>query len=97
MVCLPSLVSDEILQKSINTMQGNLKKLEKELDIYKPLNDREDKFIPVMKISFTPLGLLKFTLSTNFPVWESLDLDNAIVKGILNTFRFNGHSLDFSN
>lgn len=42
-------VSDEILQKSINTMQGNLKKLEKELEIYKPLDDPEDKFIPVMK------------------------------------------------
>ena len=46
------LVSDEILQKSINTMQGNLKKLEKEIDTYKPLNDPEDKFLSVMKISF---------------------------------------------
>lgn len=42
-------VSDEMLQKSINTMQGNLRKLEKELEIYRPLNDPEDKFIPVMK------------------------------------------------
>jgi len=42
-------VSDEILQKSINTMQGNLKKLEKELEIYKPLNDPDDQFLPVMK------------------------------------------------
>ena len=46
------LVSDEILQKSINSMQGNLKKLEKELETYKPLNDPEDKFLTVMKISF---------------------------------------------
>ena len=46
------LVSDEILQKSINSMQGNLKKLEKELEIYQPLGDREDKFLLVMKISF---------------------------------------------
>lgn len=46
------LVSDEMLQKSINTMQGNLRKLEKELEIYRPLNDPEDQFIPVMKISF---------------------------------------------
>lgn len=45
-------VSDEILQKSINTMQGNLKKLEKELETYKPLNDSNDQFLPVMKISF---------------------------------------------
>ena len=45
-------MSDEILQKSINTMQGNLKKLEKELEIYKPLNDPDDQFLPVMKISF---------------------------------------------
>ena len=49
---LPFLVSDEILQKSINTMQGNLKKLEKELEIYKPLNDPDDQFVPVMQISF---------------------------------------------
>lgn len=42
-------VSDEILQKSINSMQANLKKLEKELEIYKPHNDPEDKFMPVME------------------------------------------------
>ncbi|RMX46568.1 hypothetical protein pdam_00021581 [Pocillopora damicornis] len=35
-------VSEEILQKSINSMQGNLKKLEKELETYKPHNDPED-------------------------------------------------------
>lgn len=33
-------------------MQGNLKKLEKELETYKPLNDSNDQFLPVMKISF---------------------------------------------
>ena len=49
---LPHLVSDEILQKSLNSIQGNLKKLEKELEIYKPLNDPDDQFLPVMKISF---------------------------------------------
>ena len=49
---LPFLVSDEILQKSINTMQGNLKKLEKELEIYKPLDDPDDQFLSVMQISF---------------------------------------------
>jgi len=42
-------VSDEVLQKSINTMQGNLKKLERELDTYQPINDPEDKFRQVMK------------------------------------------------
>lgn len=42
-------VSEEILQKSINSMQGNLKKLEKELETYKPHNDPEDKFLPVME------------------------------------------------
>lgn len=46
------LVSDELLRKSINTMQGNLKKLEKELETYKPLNDPDDQFVPVLKISF---------------------------------------------
>ena len=45
-------------------MQGNLKKLEKELEIYKPLDDPEDKFIPVMKISFIP------NLPTTFFEWE---------------------------
>ena len=49
---LPSLVSDELLQKSINTIQGNLKKLDKELETYKQLNDPDDQFLPVMKISF---------------------------------------------
>ena len=49
---LSFLVSDELLQKSINTMQGNLKKLEKELETYKPLNDPDDQFVPVLKISF---------------------------------------------
>ena len=33
-------------------MQGNLKKLEKELEIYKPLKDPDDQFVPVMQISF---------------------------------------------
>ena len=41
-------------------MQGNLKKLEKELDIYKPLDDPEDKFLSVMKISFTLLTLQQY-------------------------------------
>ena len=51
-----------MLQKSINTMQGNLRKLEKELEIYRPLNDAEDKFIPVMKISFlTRVTLFQIT------------------------------------
>ena len=54
-IFLLSLVSDELLQKSIGTMQGNLKKLEKELDTYQPLSDPEDKFLPVMKISFCTL------------------------------------------
>ena len=57
------LVSDEILQKSINSMQGNLKKLEKELETYKPLNDPEDKFLTVMKISF--LTFIDFLWTVN--------------------------------
>lgn len=39
-------------------MQGNLKKLEKELETYKPHNDPEDKFLPVMEISFSMWPLL---------------------------------------
>ena len=58
MIFLVSVVSDEVLQKSINTMQGNLKKLERELDTYQPINDPEDKFRQVMKISFTTLSEL---------------------------------------
>lgn len=46
-----STVSQDILQKSIGSMQGGLKKLEKEIESFQP-SSPEDKFGTIMKISF---------------------------------------------
>jgi len=45
-------VSEEILSKSINNMQGNLKKIEGELKIKHSNLNPEDKYFNVIKISF---------------------------------------------
>ena len=78
---LPFLVSDEILQKAINTMQGNLKKLEKELETYKPLDDPDDQFVPVMKISFQNTPPLRLTVIS----FHSVTL--AVTQGFLENSR----------
>jgi ABC-type uncharacterized transport system substrate-binding protein len=59
-------VSEEILSKSINSMQANLKKIENELKIKRQTPNPEDKFQDVMKISFCVFSILRLYRQERF-------------------------------